>query len=595
MTRSVTGTQQESPRRPARRRSSLVRQLLLVQVLSVLITVGGLAALGTWGAAQLELAAAGRLTASIASSVAVDPQVVTAFAGPTNVRSRSAVLQPLAERIRIATGSSFIVVMSPLGIRYSHPDRSRIGLPYQGSIAAAAAGGTLTEEFVGTLGPSVRTVVPVVRDGSVVGLVSVGVLQTTIRELAARYLPLILAAAALGMLLGGLIALGLARWLRRQTLGLEPEEIAAAYLHHDAVLHDVGEGLLVLDGAGRAVVVNEEARRLLDLPDSAPQPVHRSRRVFQAKGARAFDPAVSELPGLDPAVRAVLQRGRTDDLVDEPVPSGERVLLVTVRAAEREAGPGVRIFSFRDRTELTEAIRARDDAVDRARTLAIRTHEFGNRMQTVLALVHLGDSAEAIRTGRAALHRTRGPEMAIAAEVRDPVLAALLADKAAQAAEIGVRVTVTDRLDALGDGLLPFAPDDLVSLVGNLVDNAVEAVLAVPDGLRTVHMQLDLSDDVVQIRVRDTGAGVPEDLAEELFEFGFSTRIDPSGRERGIGLALIRRISRRLGGDVRVQVPQLADMGSEFVLTLPLPQDPTPDRAPAPTAPVSGTGCVDPG
>ncbi|MEJ7650508.1 MAG: ATP-binding protein [Nakamurella sp.] len=580
----TTGFDHSGP--PTRRRSTLVRHLLLVQVLSVLVTVGGLAALGGWGAARLELAAAGRLTASIAASVAVDPQVIAVLVEAGDVRSRSARLQPLAERTRIATGASYIVVMSPTGTRYSHPEVDRIGQQYQGSIAAAAAGGTLTEQFVGTLGPSVRTVTPVTSDGVVLGLVSVGVLQTTITDLAGRYLPFILAAAGLGLVLGVLVALGLARWLRRQTLGLEPSEIAGAYLHHDAVLHYVGEGLLVLDAAGRAVVVNEEARRLLGLPGISPEPVPQGRRLFRAQGARAFDPALGELPGLDPAVRAVLERGRADDLLDEPVPSGERVLLVTVRAAESGAGDGVRIYSFRDRTELTGAIRDRDDAVDRARTLATRTHEFGNRMQTVLSLVHLGDSAEAIRTGQAALHRTRGPEERIAAEVRDPVLAALLADKAAQADEVGVHLTVTDRLAALGSDLLPFAPDDLVSLVGNLVDNAVEASLAGPAAVRTVHVDLDVLGSLLEVRVRDSGTGVPPDLAHELFEFGFSTRIEPGGRERGIGLALVRRISRRLGGEVTVELPSSTMSGSEFVLTLPL--------APS-TEQISETGSAAPG
>lgn len=253
-------------RRPFRsplRRSRLVRRLFVLQVVTVLLTVGGLATLGAFGAQELEHDAAGRLTGGTAAALAGDPEVVGTLRTGGDVAALSARLQPLAERVRVATGTSFVVVMSPAGIRYSHYNPARIGGVYQGTIAPALQGRALTEIYRGTLGPSVRTVVPVVVDGRVVGIVSVGVLQTRIADLALRSLPAIVAgsAAALGIGLG--LAWLLARRLRRQTLGLEPDEITAAYTHHEAVLHAVGEGLLVVDGSGRLVVVNAEARRLL--------------------------------------------------------------------------------------------------------------------------------------------------------------------------------------------------------------------------------------------------------------------------------------------------------------------------------------------
>lgn len=553
------------PIRPLRR-SRLVRQLFVLQVVTVLLTVGGLAALGGAGVEELELDAAGRLTRAIAASVAADPEIVDAVARPGAVESVDPIaarLQPVAERVRAATGTSFVVVMSPGGIRFSHYDPAQIGRRYQGTIEPALAGGTFTEVYTGTLGPSVRTVAPVVVDGRVAAVVSVGVLRTRVADLAYRWLPAIMAAAAAALLLGLLLAVLLARHLRRETLGLEPEEIIAAYTHHDAVLHAVGEGLVVADGAGRLVVVNAEARRLLALTGPA-------------------GTAGSPLTGLgaDPAVDAVLARGLREDLRDEPALAGERVLLVNSRAAGPAAGPDTRVFTLRDRTELAGALRERDDARGKVAALSGQAHEFANRMQTVLTLIELGDTADAAAAGSAALARTRGPAAGIVEEVADPVLAALLVDKAWTAAESDVALTVTDTTDPelLADGRLPVPADDLLSLAGNLVDNALEVVDALPrGGERAVAVAVrpepasgpgDAATLVLE--VADTGPGVPEDVVRELFTFGFSTRAVPGGRPRGIGLALVHRITRRLGGTVTV-TPRDGG-GTVFTVRLPLPR-----------------------
>ncbi|OLL76715.1 two-component system sensor kinase [Pseudonocardia sp. Ae168_Ps1] len=551
------------------RGSKLVRRLFVLQVVTVLLTVGGLTALGVYGAGELEHDAAGRLTRATALSIASDPEVVDALRAGGDVATLSSRLQPVAERVRTATNTNFVVVMSPAGIRYSHYNPAEIGLPYQGNIAPALEGRTATEVYTGTLGPSVRTVTPVVEDGRLIAVVSVGVLQTRVSDLALRWLPGIVVAAGVALLLGLGLAVLLARRLRRQTLGLEPEEIAGAYTHHDAVLHAVGEGLLVVDGSGRLVVVNAEARRLL----ASPVPIE--------GGPDTAEPGrpLTGL-GIDPAVLAVLVRGLREDLRDEPALAGERVLLVNSRHAGPAAGPGTRVFTLRDRTELAGALRERDDARGKVDALSGQAHEFANRLQTVLTLIELGDTSDATAAGTAALDRTRGPGSAVVAEVLDPVLAALLADKAWQAVERDVAFSVTDVCDpdTLPDLHLPFAADDLVSLAGNLVDNALEVVAAQPRGAeRSLTATVRTDGGEVVLEVADSGPGVPQETARELFTFGFSTRATPGGRPRGIGLALVDRITRRLGGTVTVG-PRDDGTGAVFTVRLPLPTPPPLDE-----------------
>jgi two-component system CitB family sensor kinase len=534
-----------------RRSSRLVSRLLLMQVVTVLLTVGGAAALAVLGARQLETDATERLTTATAQSVAADPVVVAAVAqgGDPFVVARTA--QPLAERVRAATGTAFVVIMSPDGLRYSHAEPDRIGQQYLGSITEARAGQVYSEHYLGTLGPSVRTVVPVWSDGRVAGLVSVGVLETRISDLVARELPWIVGVGLAAVAVGSLLAWLLARRVRRQTLGLEPEEIAAAYTHHDAVLRAVREGLMVLDAEGRIVVLNAEARRLLGFgPD---QPV---------EGRRLVD------LGVDPALRAVtrLATGGVEDVRDTETLAGERVLLVSRTAAGPRAGDGTRVVTLRDRTELAEVLRERDAARDKARALSAQAHEFANRMQTVLTLVQLGDTADALRAGTAAVDRARGPSDLT---VQDPVLAALLLDKAWTASELQIAFTVVDETTSPA----PVEPDDLVSLVGNLVDNALDAAEGSPDAAVTVHLGPGW-----EIEVADTGPGIPADAAEDVFAHGFSTKPAAPDRPRGIGLALVARIVRRLGGTVVVSdnAP-----GTVFRLTLPSGR---PSRPTVPTA-----------
>ncbi|WP_214366785.1 sensor histidine kinase [Pseudonocardia sp. H11422] len=516
--------------------------------MTVLVTVGGVAALGVYGAQQAARNGTGALTLATAQAMAANPDVAAALR--SNDPSR--VLQPLAQRVQLNTGTAFVVIMSPEGIRYSHADPARIGERYIGTIARAAAGSPDTELYTGTLGPSVRSVVPVFADGRVVGLVSVGQLEERVSDQVLRRLPAILGTAAAAVGLGGVLAWLLARRVRRQTLGLEPEEIAAAYAHHDAVLHAVREGLLVVDVDGRVVVVNAEARRLLGLDGDVP-----------AEGR-----TLTEL-GVDPGLRAVVRE--PTDVRDVLALAGERVLLVSRTAAGPAAGPGTRVVTLRDRTELADVVRQRDDARGRAQAMAGQAHEFANRMQTVLTLVQLGSTDDALRAGSAAVRRARGPAEELIEPVGNPVLAAVLADKAWAASERGAELRVLDE-GTEPDG--PWDPDDLVTLLGNLVDNALDAVTSTG---AAGEVQVRLSDGAeLVIEVRDTGPGIPADAMDDVFAYGWSTKPAAPDRPRGIGLALVSRVAHRLGGSITVAA---ADPGTLFTVRLPRP---TPTPAPAP-------------
>ncbi|MFI5956033.1 ATP-binding protein [Cryptosporangium sp. NPDC051539] len=507
---------------------SLARQLFLLQI--AVITVVVAAGLGA-AIYQARHAAADNAQAralSIARAVAATPQVQDALLSPRP----TAVLQPYADQVQHATGTDFVVVMSPDGIRYSHPDVTQIGKRFLGHTDAALRGESVTETYTGTLGPSERAVVPITIAGTVRGLVAVGIVQSAVdRGLQSQLRTLALAGiVALIVAAGGTWLVN--RRLRRQTHDLGPRELSRMYEYYDAVLHAVGEGLLLLDRGGRVQLVNDEARRLLDLP-------------ADAVGQRA-----DALPTLK-ALAAGEQR------VDEIHLTGDRVLVVN----QRPAGGGS-VVTLRDHTDLQALTGELDSVRGFAESLRAAAHEAANRLHTVVSLIGLGRVAEAqdFATGELALTQRLADR--VVESVDEPVLVALLLGKVAQAHERGVELVLDP------DAQVPLGvadPRDLVTIVGNLIDNAVDAAVGAPPP-RRVEVGAWLDADQLVLQVADSGSGLDAEQVEKAFARGWSTKTDERLIGRGLGLALVGQAVHRHGGRIDVS----HDAGAVFTVRLPV-------------------------
>ncbi len=203
--------------------------------------------------------AAGRQATSVALSVADSPSVREA------IRSSdpSARLQPYAVAVVRDTDVDFVTIMDPRGIRWTHPDPDQIGLPFQGHTEPALQGRTFTETYTGTLGPSVRAVTPV-RDGDrIVGLVSAGIRVEEIGRRVQEQLAALLAVAGGALGLGAIGTYVINARLRRHTHGMNAAELSHMHDYHQAALHAVREGLLMLDGQYRVALINDGGRELL--------------------------------------------------------------------------------------------------------------------------------------------------------------------------------------------------------------------------------------------------------------------------------------------------------------------------------------------
>ncbi len=462
----------------------------------------------------------------------------------------SSVLQPLAEAVRRDTGTDFVVVMGRDRTRYSHPNPDLVGRRFIGHVEGALAGGAVLETYTGTLGPSERAVVPVrSAQGAVTGLVAVGIRREALsRELAAQ-LPTLAGAGVVALLLSALGSGLVSRRLRRQTHGLGPQELSRMYEFYDAVLHAVHEGLLLLDTEGRLRLVNDEAQRLLDLPAD-----WSGRRVDEV--------------GL-PVVLAQALLGHAV-VRDDVHLTGERVLVVNQAPARWEGRDLGTVVTLRDHTDLQALSGELDTVRGFAEALRSQAHESANRLHSVVSLIELGRPDQALRFATAELAAAQQLTDAVVAAVAEPVLAALLLGKVAEASERVVELTV-DPASAVPEGAL--AARDLVTIVGNLLDNAIDA--AGPTGRVRFSGWVD---DVAHARgiastlvleVGDSGPGLAPSLAELAFTRGWSTKADSRLVGHGLGLALVGQTVHRHAGTVAVVHDDVLG-GALFTVRLPL-------------------------
>ncbi len=555
-----------SPRRWARLRSprawSLATQLFAIQAAVILVVLLGAGVAAFSNATAANSAAAQDEVLGVARTLAVDPEVARALTTPDPV----AVLQPLAERVRRDTGTDFVVVMTPDGVRYSHPNPAEIGGRFRGTIAPAAAGGTVVETFTGTLGPSVRAVVPVVVAGRVAGLVAVGQTVARVSGEMTRQLPLLVGTTAVALVLAGAGSWLASRWLRRTTHDLGPAELSRMYEYYDAVLHAVREGLLLLDRTDRLQLVNDEARRLLALPDDAV-----GRRVDDL--------------GLPAALGTALASGA--ERADEIFLADDRVVVVS-QAEARWAGQHLgSVVTLRDHTELRALVSELRTIRGFAEALSAQAHESANQLQTVISLIELGRPDDALRFAATELAVAQHLTDVVVSRVAEPELAALVLGKAAEAGERGVELCVADDIE-VPCGVAD--PRDLVTIVGNLLDNAVDAAAGgpAPEGARWVRLEAGTvtADGVeeLEIVVADSGPGLGPDAAAHAFERGWTTKPTDRPLGRGIGLALVAQAVHRLGGSIDV----VNEVGAVFTVRLPrrgAPPAPTGREVADPAAP----------
>ncbi|WOF23579.1 ATP-binding protein [Microbacterium betulae] len=532
------------PRPP--RRLSLAAQLLVLQLVILLGALGGVLWLSISQSLRTFESQESRRTLSAAESLAATP-LVRALLPDADASGRAA-LAPAVESVRAVAGLTEAAVIDAAGSVVSSSDVTLAGEPAPSGYLAGDAG----RAWTGTTEVDGRSLllsrVPVFAEsGERIGLAVAARAYPGWPERLGAAVPDILVA----LVVFGAVGLGgsylLSRRLKRQTLGMEPGEIAAVVEHREALLRGVKEGVVAVDTDGRITALNDAARALLGWHDV------REGRTLEETGAPA-----SVLLALAP------DGGRAhplDEQVDAPLVVGDRLVVANRRPLRSHGRDIGAVTTLRDRTELI----ALEDELGASRMTAellrAQTHEFANQLHTVAGLIQIDQAAGALQYISGIAFTRSALVDSVTDRIADAPLAALLIAASSAAAErhVVLRIDEDSRLEPVPAAL----SRDLITVVGNLVDNAVEAA----SGTDAAAVDVDVRDagGVVTITVQDSGPGLEGHDPELLFRRGFSTKPGGMPGGRGYGLALTRQVCRRRGGDATARERD----GAVFVATLP--------------------------
>ncbi len=556
---------------PRSRRLAFSTQTLLLQIGVLMLVVLSTGGLYVWLTYQRLTSETESRALAVAQTVAADAdlrQLVTGLSAspvlPGNAELRAGPVQAIGEAVRARTGALFVVITNDEGMRLSHPSPDLLGKKVSTSPSEALAGREVVDLETGTLGPSARAKVPVWsdQDGTVVGEVSVGFsTQSILASSVSAVAPIALSVVG-ALVVGVLASTFLVRRLRKLTLGLEPEEISTLVQDQEVVLHGVNEGVIGVASDGRVTVCNARARRLLRLGDVTGRQIR--TLALPAPVLRLFDDAEQ---GSNPTVQVVV---------------GPSVLVISARKVIRGTSDLGWVLTVLDRTQVEELTRQLDAVGALTTAMRVQRHEFANRLHTASGLLDIGDVDEASRYLRQTLES--GPlkyPVEHGERLQDSYLQAFVGAKGFQSSERGVLLRIGAET-LIRSSVID--PQDITTVLGNLVDNAVEAAVHGSGDPRWVEIELLGEDDTLHIVVADSGDGVSGDPALPFVE-GHSSR----GREEdsvhghGLGLPLSRRIARNRGGDVWLASPgERGGPGAVFCARLPgvLSGVPIPGAAP---------------
>ena len=451
-------------------------------------------------------------------------------------------LAPEVDRAVALSGAGLAEIIDPGGTVRVSSDPSRIGRRVDMGPSRADEGRAWFGDMDVDGAHSLVGEVPILADtGDVVAIASVSEPYPSVWELLGGAGERLLFYLGLGAALGLLASWLLSRRIKRHTRGLEIAEIAGLADHREALLHSIREGVVAVNNEGDITVLNDSAQELLGVTgDAVGRPV--------------------DGVGLDPAVVEFLQSGEDDR--DVVIATRTRVLALNRQAATSQGQRIGTVTTMRDSTELAALQGQLSSHKSVTDTLRAQTHEFANQLHTISGLVQLGEY-DSVRDLVGTLTRRRAEiSDAVTQRISDPAVAALLIAKTTLAAESGVSLEIhpESHLTALD----PALSTDVITLLGNLIDNAVD--VSVGSDPARVTIRIDDRDGLT-ISVADSGPGVPEHLREAIFARGVTSKPDVPGG-RGIGLALVRLVTAAHGGTVAVSDSPAG--GALFVVRLPV-------------------------
>ncbi len=472
---------------------------------------------------------------AIARTVAQLPEVKS----HVGIDEGSATIQPIAERVRLATDVDYIVIFDMDRIRYSHPSESKLGTPFEGGDEHAA----LSEhEYIskaeGVLGYAIRAFVPIMDEQGVrqVGVVTVGILSPTIHSLIVEYRVDMLLSLFWGLFIGLIGSFIIANHLKKQTLNLEPYEIARLVEERSSMMQAMDIGILATDANGEIIFMNRLAMQYTSFFGKAITVNELFSETWLAKESQG---------GNEVIYRPLLCNGVM-----------YLVRIYPINVQDRSVGSLIMMTDRKEAHILAEELTGIKTLVD---ALRAQNHEYMNKLHSIAGLIQLERSEDALNMIMDEISDEQNVIQFLKDCISDYSVLGLLLGKRSRAKELGVTFTIDDE-SYLSEIMNGFSGGDMVTIIGNLLDNAMEACLSSTE--RDVHLFIQGNPTSLFIKVQDNGSGLPEQQ-EKIFEYGYSTK-EKEGR--GIGLALVKQIVESNKGEI--SVCQQSNSGTIITVTV---------------------------
>lgn len=485
----------------------------------------------------------GKRALSVAEAVAAMPVIKAAF----EMQDPSDIIQPLTKEIQMKSGAEFIVVGNKESIRYSHPNEEKIGKEMVGgdNYIALYEGASYVSKSEGTLGPSIRGKAPIFDEqGQIVGLVSVGFLDTSVDEIAQQYEDQVILLIILFFGISIIGAFLISKEVKRAIFGLEPKQIGRLYQERSAILESVHEGIIAINDKGYISTINEAAYKILNIEPKDDIP---KRHILEI---------LPETKLLDVLREGKHQYNQEITIDDNPI------IVSRVPIMTKGKITGV-VASFRKKTDIEQLSRELSQVQQYAGVLRSQTHEYANKLYTISGLIQLKSYQEALEIINKETNDYQDLIQFLLDAVPDKLISAILLGKYNRAHELQVDFII-DKDSSLRDVPSHIQREKLVTILGNLLDNAFEAVLESRSSRREVHLFMtDLGNDFI-FEIEDSGNGLSTNEQEQLFSRGFSTK---NGKDRGHGLFLVNQALRYLNGYITISESELG--GLAFLVVIP--------------------------
>ncbi len=434
------------------------------------------------------------------------------------------VIQPIVERIRLSTNVDYIVVLDNDRVRYSHPSESFIGQVFEGGDERAAFSELeYTSKAEGELGFAIRSFVPIMNEEGVnqVGVVVVGILAPNLQELLNVYHHDLLFSLLGGLLIGLIGAWFLANNVKKQTYQLEPYEIARLFEERSTIMEALDIGIIATDNHGKISYMNQLALTYID------KEVYTIQDIFSTRWVE----------------RDILKK---EIVTNRSINLDGTIYLLSIYplfVKEQYVGSLLKLQNRSAVHELGEELTGVKALVG---ALRAQNHKYMNKLHSIAGLIQLEKTEQAFDLIMEESLYEKDIVQYMNHQIEDYAISGLLLGKQSRARELGVEFSI-DAASYLQEIMRHFSTGDVITILGNLLDNAFEACQEQTE--KEVNCLIQGNEDLLYVRVEDTGVGITDKEKKFIFNEGYSSK---AMNGRGMGLAMVKEIVDLKDGDIQI-------------------------------------------